>query len=236
MGDRCERCHSPASWKQDQLLVDHQRTRLPLVGAHAVQGCPTCHQDAQAGVYRGLDPTCRACHLHTVEDRRPHPDHTRDLAFNTCENCHSVFAWRPAHINHDKFFPLTGKHQTTPCESCHKAGDPLSAAPTACVGCHMKDLVSANDGHVTGHDTFGTSCGDCHNTTTWKGAVFTHAAFPTSHHSSVCADCHTTPGMPQLYTCRNGACHATEPSRSHKGGSQDCSRMGCHYGGAHGGD
>jgi hypothetical protein len=199
-----------------------------------VQGCQACHKDAQAGDYRWLDPSCRSCHLHTVADRRPHPDHTKDIAFNTCENCHTVFAWRPANLDHDRFWPLTGKHQTTPCVACHKAGDPFSAAPTPCIGCHAKEEQTANTS-TPGHDTYGPVCGDCHNTTTWLGVTFTHPAFSTSHRSSTCASCHTTANMPQFYTCRNGACHRTDPSQDHKGGDQNCARMGCHYGGAHGG-
>lgn len=206
MGDRCEGCHSPATWKQDQLLVDHGRTRLPLVGAHAVQGCVTCHKDLASGNYRGLDPACRSCHLHTVEERRPHPDHTKDLAFLTCENCHSALGWRPAHIDHDRFWPLTGKHRSTACAACHAAGDPFSAAPTECVACHGKELTTAN-GTVSGHDGFGTDCKACHGTTTWQGATFNHTWFRLPHRGSTCEQCHTTPGDASMFSCTTGGCH-----------------------------
>ena len=237
LGDRCERCHSAASWKQDQLLVDHQRTRLPLVGAHAVQPCTSCHKDAQAGTFRGLDPSCRSCHFHTVIDRRPHPDHTIDNGFNNCENCHSVLGWRPAHIDHDKFYPLTGKHGTTPCVQCHKTGDLYNAAPTQCLGCHAADETRAN-AQVMMHDTDGPICGDCHTTTMWSGTVFNHPAFPTNHHNSACANCHTVTTMPQIYTCEGSNCHNSaqdpNPGRGHHGGDQNCARSGCHYGGSGG--
>ncbi|MBV8757645.1 MAG: hypothetical protein JO257_10230 [Deltaproteobacteria bacterium] len=238
LGDRCESCHSQASWKQDQLLVDHQRTRLPLVGAHAVQACSSCHKDAQAGTYRGLDPSCRSCHFHTIIDRRPHPDHTKDNGFLVCENCHSVLGWRPAHIDHDKFYPLTGKHKATPCQQCHKPNDQYNAAPTQCIGCHATDETTAN-GKVPGHDTYGLVCGDCHDTTMWPRVAFTHPQFPTDHHGSTCMSCHTTPNMPNLYTCLGSGCHNStqdpRPGRGHQGGDLNCARSGCHYGGAHGG-
>lgn len=237
MGDRCESCHSPASWKQDQILVDHQRTRLPLVGAHAVQPCRSCHKDEQAGNYRGLDPTCRGCHLHTVEERRPHPDHTKDLAFNTCENCHSVLAWRPAHVDHDKFWPLTGKHRATACTACHKPGDPFSAAPTQCVGCH----TAPGAGSSIDHGMFGAACGDqtqcqnCHTTTAWKPAKFPcHPPdFPATHHSATCASCH--PQMYGTYSCTTGGCHREQVRDNHERGDQLCAKSGCHFGGR-GGD
>jgi hypothetical protein len=234
LGDRCESCHSQASWKQDQLLVDHQRTRLPLVGAHAVQGCPTCHKDAQAGDYRGLDPACRGCHLHTIEDRRPHPDHTKDLAFNRCESCHSPLGWRPAQLDHDRFWALTGKHQTTTCEACHAPGQPYAAAPVQCIGCHMKDATTANS-QTAGHDQYGTGCSSCHGTATWLGATVQHTWFPIPHHGApVCATCHLSPEAPSMFTCGlSGACHPqSDTDRRHRGvggylyDSQQCYR--CH--------
>ena len=53
-------------------------------------------------------------------------------------------------------FPLTGKHITTPCASCHT--DTLYATtPTACVTCH---------GNRHG-GTQRTECSRCHNTNRW---------------------------------------------------------------------
>ncbi len=237
LGDRCESCHSPTSWKQDQLLVEHQRTRLPLIGAHAVQACSACHQDAQAGTYRGLDPTCRGCHFHTVAEQRPHPDHTKG-GFEVCENCHSALGWLPAQLNHNVWWSLTGKHLTTPCVQCHKPADLYSAAPTACSSCHS--LPPPDPG--PDHGMFPATCGDvrqcqtCHTASGWSPARLPcHPQFSTSHHGAGCSSCHTTPSMLQLYTCRTGACHRSDPSLNHEGGSPDCARMGCHFGGAHGG-
>ena len=241
LGERCESCHSPASWKQDQLLVAHQRTRLPLVGAHAVQGCPTCHKDAQAGTYRGLDPACRGCHLHTLDEQHPHPDHKRDNAFNACETCHSPLGWRPSTFNHDQFFPLTGKHQApTACgPACHAPGQPYAAAPTRCVGCHQPSVREA-DLKVAGHQFFGSDCGHCHDATSWlsfnHGAV---SAIPVGHgRAPSCATCHPTPDA-RMFTCLPGTCHpqATIDSRHRNVGgymyvSEQCLR--CH-GSARGG-
>lgn len=217
LGDHCESCHSPATWKQDQLLVAHNRTRLPLVGSHAVQACSACHKNRDAGDYRGLDPTCRGCHAHTVVDRNPHPDHTKDAAFLVCENCHSVLGWRPAHIDHNKFaFPLTGKHQSTPCVQCHAAGQPFSAAPKDCIGCHQKDLTMANT-TVTGHDTYGMTCQQCHNTTSWQGASISHPQFHLPHENATCAQCHTMPTVPSMFTCMSGNCHPqSDTDRRHR--------------------
>lgn len=215
MGDRCEGCHSPASWKQDRMLVDHQRTRLPLVGAHAVQGCPRCHTQAEAGTYRGLDPTCRGCHLHTVEDRRPHPDHTKDLAFLTCQDCHSALGWRPASVNHDRYWALTGKHTSAACGKCHTSGQPFSEARAECIGCHRSERE-----HVTtDHTGFPDLCEQCHTTTSWSPARFAHPQFKLSgRHNVSCETCHTTPTMFKAFTCTTGTCHRQAETGGHHGG------------------
>jgi hypothetical protein len=209
LGDRCEGCHSPASWKPDAILVDHQRTRLPLLGAHAVQGCPRCHTTAAAGDFRGLDPRCGACHAHTVVERQPHPAHT-GAAFRACEDCHSSMAWRPAHIDHDRYWPLTGAHRRTSCAACHP-GNQLGGVPRACAGCHQREAAGA----ALDHADLGTDCAACHTTSAWAPAEFPDhdRAFPLSGpHDRACATCHTTPGMYQAYRCVD--CHEHAQARS----------------------
>jgi hypothetical protein len=237
MGDRCETCHSPQSWKQDQLLLDHRRTRLPLAGAHAVQGCPSCHRDAEAGTYRGLDPTCRACHFKTVEERRPHPDHTKDLVFNTCETCHTVTGWRPAKIDHNVFWPLTGKHRTTACTACHRAGEQYRDASRDCNSCHASDVPT---GGLFDHASQNTvQCQTCHNTSRWSTAQFPNHPrdFPAKHGGASCAQCHPQ-GDGILYSCTTGGCHRNVDDKHDdvRGYDQSCARAGCHFGGSKGDD
>ena len=120
---------------------------------------------------------------------------------------------------------------------CHKTGDSYNAAPIQCLGCHAADETNAN-AQVMMHDTYGPICGDCHTTTMWNGTTFNHPAYPTNHHAAACVNCHTTPTLPQMYTCIGSGCHnSTEdprPGNGHHGGDKTCARSGCHYGGSGG--
>lgn len=212
LGERCERCHSPRSWRPDGLLTDHRRTRLPLVGMHAVQGCERCHASAAAGDFGGLDASCQACHQHTVSERRPHPTHSGD-AFARCGDCHDSLGWRPANFNHDRFFALTGRHQSVACARCH-AGGRYAGTPRACVGCHAGEDDARS---VVDHARFASrdACERCHNTTAWKPAQFPdHDLFYPlrgDHRSLTCAQCHLDPGDIRVFTCT--MCHAHEEAR-----------------------
>jgi hypothetical protein len=53
-------------------------------------------------------------------------------------------------------FPLTGKHKTVACESCHKTT--LKDTPRRCIDCHRKDDV---------HRGRRPNCEKCHVTTDW---------------------------------------------------------------------
>jgi hypothetical protein len=187
-------------------------------------------------MYRGLDPTCRACHRDTVEERRPHPDHTKDLVFNTCETCHTVLGWRPARIDHDLFWPLTGKHRTTACTRCHAPTEQYRDAPTSCNGCHAADVpVGGLFDHATQN---AAQCQRCHNTTNWRNAKFPDHPpdFPAKHGGSTCAQCHPQ-GDGMLYSCSNGSCHRNIlDDHDRVQDINSCARSGCHYAGSKGED
>ena len=62
-----------------------------------------------------------------------------------------------------------------------------------CASCHMADYESST---YPGHDQFPTTCGDCHDTTSWAGAsAGTHpeSRFPITsgaHRGIACGNCH----------------------------------------------
>ncbi len=102
----------------------------------------------------------------------------------------------------------TGK--VTSCTQCHVGGNyTLTAANTACYGCHTADWNSTQTlgGSVPNHVAAGypTTCDTCHTTTSWLGATFNHTYFPIPHHGSVCNDCHQVSTNYASFTCIN--CH-----------------------------
>jgi len=214
MGDtRCGVCHSTESWKK--VTFDHDHTGFPLQGRHAVAECSSCH--TSGADFRAPVPTsCAACHrdVHAGE-------------FGTrCASCHDAQSWRSrfevdAHRRTN--FPLSGRHATIPCESCHLdlRDRGFVRAAVACASCHQSDYVRAG---VTSIDHvaagFGTSCRDCHNPWSFRGARFVQhqACFqlaPGPHAGLSCLDCHTTlRGAVPSGTCSTNTASCT---RCHQG-------------------
>src|SRR3569623_3811985 len=64
------------------------------------------------------------------------------------------------------------------------------------------------------HDTYGTKCEQCHNASSWLGAKVAHPEFGLPHHNATCAQCHTTPTDPMMFTCLTSGCHPQAESDS----------------------
>ena len=146
-GDRCDQCHGTDDWGR-KVRFDHDLSRFPLVGMHAVTACAECHLDRR---YAGTAQACVACHRHD--------DSHQGRLGEDCASCHNPNSWRRWVFDHDTRtdYPLRGKHQQVACESCHR--QPVKehhkvSASTRCVACH-----SADDVHGGG---FGLACERCH--------------------------------------------------------------------------
>ena len=186
---RCAACHSTESWMK--VTFDHQPTGFPLRGRHAVAQCSSCH--ASSDFQAPLPRNCAACHqdVHTSE-------------FGTrCASCHDEESWRSrfdANAHRRTNFPLTGRHATIPCESCHldQRDRGFTRATVDCIACHQTDYARTRatsiDHAAAG---FSTRCRDCHNAWTFKGARFpAHSncfqLAPGPHAGIACLDCHTS--------------------------------------------
>lgn len=92
-------------------------------------------------------------------------------------------------VDHSKTrFPLLGKHQKVPCESCHPPSQGTrvwKGVPLDCHGCHSD--------RRTHKGSLGTSCERCHDVSGWKSISHTAAQhrFPlVGNHDVPCASCH----------------------------------------------
>jgi hypothetical protein len=152
-GTDCARCHGVAGWKE-KVAFDHDLTRFPLLGAHAVTACEECHASA---AYQGTELRCAGCHAAKDE-------HEGRLG-SSCESCHNPNSWAAWRFDHASrtSFALLGAHEEIGCESCHHQpvgpGEKL-AIPKDCATCHALD-----DPH---RDAFGSDCGRCHGPSRWK--------------------------------------------------------------------
>lgn len=213
MGSNCTSCHSQSAWKP-VARFDHSRTRFPLTGLHSSVTCQQCHGPEQGGTvarFKNLNfAECSGCH------RDPH----RGAFAASCSSCHTTAGWKvgkmtlTSRFDHSKTgYPLTGKHSTVECASCHRNSN--FSAPIAraqCLDCH-KDK---HDGQFAKRLDKG-DCSSCHTTGGFDRSTFdVKAHFSTKYplmgkHAQVaCADCHAKKGAftnyhPKFATCTD--CH-----------------------------
>ena len=162
MGLECTRCHSQENWRPGALMAEHQRTRFPLLGLHAITPCESCHAQAPVGNFRGASPDCALCHQADLA-RATSPDHLALGMVSSCERCHSPLGWDTATFIHD-FFPLLGGHSGVPCAQCHTNGK-FTKRSIACSSCHAALYQSAPN-HVA--NNYSHDCSRCHSILAWR--------------------------------------------------------------------
>lgn len=206
-GGTCGGCHPEHHGRGFRLVrldsqvpgFTHERTGFALDGRHAGLDCARCHKGRLK--YHGLSARCAACH----DDR-----HAGQLG-SDCASCHRTdgFATAPG-FDHDRAWPLTGRHAPVPCARCHppRDGGPdrrwKPVAHAACSDCHADPHKGAMK----------RACADCHVTSGFKDRPATatrdHAPgrFPlTGRHGVVpCERCHG-PKMDRKVETRCASCH-----------------------------
>ncbi len=146
-GRDCRRCHNPLGWRE-KVKFDHDMSRLPLIGLHAIALCEDCHLTTNYG------KTPRAC----VSCHEEKDDHKLQLG-KRCDNCHNPNGWLYSQFDHDATdFKLKNSHKKVKCVVCHdhvvtKASE--LGILKSCYSCHRKD-----DLH---NGRFGHRCDRCHN-------------------------------------------------------------------------
>ena len=209
-GRTCQSCHAaPSGWKAAKQLVDHEKTRFPLQGAHARVPCESCHK---GGRFRFDSLECKACH----EDR-----HKGQFGQQSCKDCHTLDAFKPSTFQHARArFGLTGLHLQVACQQCHQGGKYKPLPFQDCSSCH-KDPHKGQFAE--------RRCDSCHNTQGWKsasGAVdHDKTRFPLTgkHVLTACQDCHKD-GRFHFDSLECKTCHQDV----HKGQFPDRGCESCH--------
>lgn len=203
----CDSCHTTVSWAG--ATFNHNSTGFPLTGAHTTVQCTQCHVN---GNYNLTDTSCVSCHAKDFSGTT-NPNHVQSGFPQQCEVCHNTTAWIPSSFDHNNTaFPLTGKHTTVACASCH-VNNNYTTVPTDCYSCHKADYQTTTDPNHTAAN-FPTTCQTCHTTSSWQGATFNHTWFPSNHGGAngVCSTCHTNPSNYALFTCTG--CHTKSQTDS----------------------
>ncbi len=199
-GPDCKNCHTVKNWLPTtfDLARHNKETHFILTGSHEAIPCFSCHQSSnpkiKKPVFRFASTKCISCH---AKDN-PHKEtfHSAKLK-NTCESCHNTQSWKTSiTFNHSLTgFKLTGKHASIKCISCHTNKNNhdilFNKLSSSCKSCHSKD--DPHHGQFAG-TTLGTSCSNCHNTSSFKDDHFDHnkARFKLSgaHKNVACQSCH----------------------------------------------
>ncbi len=185
----CQNCHNTSAWHGGGAGGAFNHAALPSGGAgmcsschqadyrrapdHAArnypQSCDSCHNTASWAGARfnhnalpGGGTNCVLCHQ---ADYQRAPDHAARNYPQTCANCHNTTSWLGGGGGG------TFNHQSLP-----------GGGSGMCSSCHQADYRRAPD-HAARN--YPQSCDSCHNTASWAGVSFNHAALPGG-----AADCH----------------------------------------------
>jgi hypothetical protein len=197
VGQDCNGCHSPNNWngnaakRKAATAPATTRNSIGLVvstgmAARSAGLAPRGltqglgHGPAVASMsHVGVTSNCVSCHNGVLA---PGKGATHIATNNTCENCHTTFAWMPARFDHQGV--------TAACQSCHNGVQ----AP----------------GKPTRHIQTTQDCSTCHGTLSWQSASFSHLGINAtcqSCHNGITATAKQVQHVSTTLDC--GSCHNT---------------------------
>jgi hypothetical protein len=235
MGGDCERCHTVSGWKTNVSQVQSHFNRFPLLGAHALTNCESCHPGGATAVFQGLSTDCVSCHASEFAGTR-NPNHQAAGFSVQCAECHGFDRFAGARFDHAAAtgFLLSGQHATLECASCH-LNQQFAGTSANCSTCHSDDYRRAkNPDHVAA--AFPQDCAMCHQSNSWAGARFDHNALTRfaltgAHTQATCQQCHgsgTFAGTASSCdSCHMAAFEATK-NPDHRRGNFSRSCENCH--------
>ncbi|MEK7315733.1 MAG: cytochrome c3 family protein, partial [Candidatus Eisenbacteria bacterium] len=154
-GVACETCHRISKWNDlNASTFNHDRTRYPLRGRHALAACADCHDATRAFGPKPRFDRCDACHQDVHAGKATLAGRPTD-----CASCHDVTTFVTSSysvaMHARSVYPLEGRHREAACAACHArrpAGIPASSLGAAGVQMRPKHEACA-DCHATPHGT-----------------------------------------------------------------------------------
>ena len=95
LGPNCTDCHDQQTWLARGQISMHNRTRFPLIGAHASTACHRCHPGALVGNFVPTDTECLTCHTDDLNNTT-NPNHLGLGWVDNCDRCHIPTKWEQA--------------------------------------------------------------------------------------------------------------------------------------------
>ena len=88
---QCDACHHDTGWQVSIHNINEHQDRFPLIGAHAMVDCYSCHKVGTVGPSnrQGLSTECSSCHMDDFKKAR-NPNHIAQGFSTQCLECHSL--------------------------------------------------------------------------------------------------------------------------------------------------
>ena len=149
-GEKCEDCHNESGWNE-KIIFEHDMTKFPLIGLHAVAQCEQCHLSQN---FKDAELACNECH-------EKDDDHEKKLGVD-CKICHNPNDWGIWEFDHNEQteYDLDGKHEGLGCHECHTEAQEEIKLDSACVDCHEKDDIHEG--------SYSYYCERCHVTSSFE--------------------------------------------------------------------
>ena len=179
----CFACHAPLRGASSSRCVECHavpdiglRTTLGvLIAAQTIKGsfhqqlieqdCMACHSDHQGPklTQRSRKPFSHGLLKEPVRERctschEAPADTMHRSAKAECSQCHANTAWKPATLEHDRFF-VFDRHHRTECDTCHRNGD---YSRYTCYGCHEHSPANVRAEHLKEGIRNFENCVECH--------------------------------------------------------------------------
>jgi hypothetical protein len=90
-GAQCALCHRDTGWQVSIHNINEHQDRFPLIGAHAMVDCYSCHKVGTVGPLnrQGLSTECSSCHMDDFKTAK-NPNHIAQGFSTQCLECHSL--------------------------------------------------------------------------------------------------------------------------------------------------
>jgi hypothetical protein len=88
---QCDACHHDTGWQVSIHNINEHQDRFPLIGAHAMVDCYSCHKVGTVGPFnrQGLSTECSSCHMDDFKKAK-NPNHIAQGFSTQCLECHSL--------------------------------------------------------------------------------------------------------------------------------------------------
>ena len=167
MGTDCQTCHGFETWDMSNWKKAYEHLMFPLLGAHALIECSTCHGEDLVQYSGSLSNDCLPCHTLDYNQALATSSHSENT---NCILCHNTHGWSPADMSHHDFlFPIySGEHrgEWSTCEAeCHINSSDYSVFSCGLNGvCHDHRQTEMDDEHddESGYVYESSACFNCH--------------------------------------------------------------------------